>query len=91
MRQSELLAEAFYLINEFVRDLPQCSCHESYKSRNLTDPHCTHCDALGDDIFNGMVAWCNKVICLTSQSTRIATAPAQQSPQANKDTGNSGH
>ncbi len=55
------LGEAYSLIDEMVRTLPPCSCHESCTSRNLIDPGCTHCDAVEDDVYNGMVAWRNEM------------------------------
>jgi len=56
----QLLEKAYVLINERVREVPICNCHESYRFRNLIDPSCIHCDAMRDDVYIGMVAWRDK-------------------------------
>ena len=61
MNKDHLLQEAYNLINEMMRFLPPCHCSEAYRSRNLIDPGCIHCSTVEDDVYNGMVAWRDKM------------------------------
>lgn len=48
---------AYDIINGFVVGIPACSCTEDYTSRGMTDPQCTHCDAVEDDVYHAAVSW----------------------------------
>lgn len=42
---------------EMIKIIP-CTCHEGFKSRNLTDPVCPRCNWIDEDLVNRLV---NKV------------------------------
>ncbi len=47
-RKAEAFTELVPLVRALLRELAhECTCHEGYKLRNLTDPDCRYCDYAG--------------------------------------------